>query len=780
MKIYLDDDYYIGVGYNLLGYVGEHESRTVEFINYSVDGANAYRLRLCYSDGITYDVDINDGSCVIQSSLLRRHGTVKGQILALNIDGENCTFVKKSNVFDLVIGESLGDETEPIPTPEIAVDALAKIQQSENNAKLSEENAKESETQAKASETNAKTSETNAKASETNAKESENVIVAKSQEIAQIAESIPADYTSLSDSVDELKGDLNNKTKELWNFNDNNFDRLNMIPKELTDGEYYRYTDGAKVSSATACRSDFIRIKPETNYTISVPVQVCFYSNDYSFLSGVNTTWNSKIITTPETCEYVIVSFDIKFKDSIQLRTEDGDSEYYSRGTVKVKENVVIPVKNVQGALSLNDESINQKDVWSSFKVHQEAKKVLNTIAYQKNLLKTDGWTNGFYKHYNSGLAVESERYSYSDYIEILDNTEYVSDANAHICFYDSDKEYIGGAVINQSTGQTQPNFVTPNGSMYLVISILTNKIGNSVLVEGSTKPQKYESAGKWALRDCVETLVSDTTKSHVLVVDQSGAGDYNNVTDAVSAAQDGAIIFVKNGVYENEKIEAFQKKIHLVGESKIGCVILNNTGNYATPPIEIGAGHLENLTFYAKKDSNTPSDTDGRSYAMHVESNTLYNNILEVRNCGFVSDFYPSVGMGMRGGCTVMFDNCDFSLNETGGGTSAFYAHDADNDSYVGVSDLIIRNSRVINYRTQERYAIKLQSQEKIGAIVNLKMQNVKTQTYGTGNLPLETKNYYGGSSENTEDFEGLINWRLNKESYGNTASVFNYDVVN
>lgn len=45
MEIYLDDSYYIGVDYNLLGYVGEHESRTIELVNYAVDGANTYRYR---------------------------------------------------------------------------------------------------------------------------------------------------------------------------------------------------------------------------------------------------------------------------------------------------------------------------------------------------------------------------------------------------------------------------------------------------------------------------------------------------------------------------------------------------------------------------------------------------------------------------------------------------------------------------------------------------------------------------------------------------------------
>lgn len=370
--------------------------------------------------------------------------------------------------------------------------------------------------------------------------------------------------------VSKLKCDLNNKTKELWNFNDNNFESLNMLPKELTDGEYYRYTDGKKVYSAISCHSGFIRVKPETNYTISVPAHVCFYSNDYSFLSGVTTTWGSKTITTPELCKYVIVSFDIKFKDSIQMIIENSGYRYYSRGTVKVKENVIVPIENIPGSISINDEDVNQKDAWSSFKVYQDAKKVLNTIAYQKNLLKTNGWTNGFYKQYNSGLAVESERYSYSDFIEVLDNTEYATDANAHVCFYNADKKYVGGAVVNQSTGQTQPNFITPTGCLYIVISLLTNKIESSVLVEGNTKPQKYESPTKWTLRNFVEIPESNDIKSNFFVVDKSGDGDYNNVSDAVNAANDGTIIFVKNGVYEDEKIEAFQKKSILLASQNL------------------------------------------------------------------------------------------------------------------------------------------------------------------------------------------------------------------
>ena len=52
--------------------------------------------------------------------------------------------------------------------------------------------------------------------------------------------------------------------------------------------------------------------------------------------------------------------------------------------------------------------------------------------------------------------------------------------------------------------------------------------------------------------------------------------------------------------------------------------------------------------------------------------------------------------------------------------------------------------------------------------------MQNVMTRSFGGHDLPLETRNYYDGTSTNAEDFQGLINWRLSDDSYGNSNIIF------
>lgn len=93
----------------------------------TVDGADSYKMRLTYSDGITYDVDITSGKYIIDGSLLRIIGDVKVQILAYAVSGEQYSLVKKSNIFSLFVKPSLGGEPAPIPTYEEALEALDKL-----------------------------------------------------------------------------------------------------------------------------------------------------------------------------------------------------------------------------------------------------------------------------------------------------------------------------------------------------------------------------------------------------------------------------------------------------------------------------------------------------------------------------------------------------------------------------------------------------------------------------------------------------------------------------
>lgn len=127
MKISLDESYHASTDNKTLGFVGETNSRTITIENYQCEGADSYKMRFKYPDGVVYDVDVSGGTYTIDGSILRRVGDVYLQILACRSDGDTYEFVKKSNILTLHICSALNGEPAPVPTYEESVDALEKV-----------------------------------------------------------------------------------------------------------------------------------------------------------------------------------------------------------------------------------------------------------------------------------------------------------------------------------------------------------------------------------------------------------------------------------------------------------------------------------------------------------------------------------------------------------------------------------------------------------------------------------------------------------------------------
>lgn len=127
MVIRLSEDYRASADDKLLGFIGETSARRITLSGYLCEGANAYSMVVDYGDGVSYELDMTDGSHLIEGSLLRREGSVLCQVLAKAFEGDSYNLVKKSNVFELYIAQSLDGETAPIPTYEEALSVLDEI-----------------------------------------------------------------------------------------------------------------------------------------------------------------------------------------------------------------------------------------------------------------------------------------------------------------------------------------------------------------------------------------------------------------------------------------------------------------------------------------------------------------------------------------------------------------------------------------------------------------------------------------------------------------------------
>lgn len=125
MTITLNTEYDVALSTALLGYVGETNARPVSVEGLTVDGADRYVLTIDYGDGVTYEVDITGGQWTPTADILRSAQTVSCQICAKKLSGQEYILVKKSRIFRLRIGAAIGDTA--IPSPDVAVDALDRI-----------------------------------------------------------------------------------------------------------------------------------------------------------------------------------------------------------------------------------------------------------------------------------------------------------------------------------------------------------------------------------------------------------------------------------------------------------------------------------------------------------------------------------------------------------------------------------------------------------------------------------------------------------------------------
>ena len=244
------------------------------------------------------------------------------------------------------------------------------------------------------------------------------------------------------------------------------------------------------------------------------------------------------------------------------------------------------------------------------------------------------------------------------------------------------------------------------------------------------------------------------------IVIAKDGSGDYTNLTEAVENAKDFDTIYIKNGVYDNEIVKAWLKTVFIVGESRDGVVIKNNTGAYDSPPIEMGTGMLKNLTVYAEGNA-TPTN---KGYALHSESSVSASscNFFILENCTFKSDYRQSWGMGMRGDTHYYARNCTFEQ---------VYFHDCEH-AYRATNQYIEFDSCNIVARA-DGTALLLQDQQMSGANIDLTFNRCLVKSENGANI--QYGKWTGSDVEWVSSLDDFPTWHLSAYSFGNSDNALN-----
>ena len=277
-----------------------------------------------------------------------------------------------------------------------------------------------------------------------------------------------------------------------------------------------------------------------------------------------------------------------------------------------------------------------------------------------------------------------------------------------------------------------------------------------------------------FSMKVLIETNKVNTKYSYI-TVDKNGNGDYTSIQEAIDN-YNGTPIFVRNGVYEEGRLECSDKDITIIGEDKYRTIIKNKNGLYEEDCLYCSNGVFSNLQFiseYVNGESTEIGQQNG-AYAVHVDSNNQANGTCVFNDCIIISDFNAAVGAGLRKNNTVEFNNCDLISRQynrgqefANGGMGALFVH----NNHTGTGDncpnqvLRLNNCRL---KAKLKNVIRIQEISKNNAEAILDINNclIYSETNGvTGVIK------YG----NVNSFNEMNIWRLSNTSYGNTVKELN-----
>jgi hypothetical protein len=419
-------------------------------------------------------------------------------------------------------------------------------------------------------------------------------------------------------------------------------------------------------------------------------------------------------------------------------------------------ETVIIENKDDSKEVELveKDEFDELKDDLTQFKNsfdYVKSRNLYNPLELEDGLVGADGKSNGV------------EGYSMTGFIPFAyGQTAYFSRYKIPVsvyqyAFYDANKNLLS------RTSRYETSVTAPTNCAYLRIGMVTSNFPNGFQIEYDEITDYQEYFSPYPI-----------SKHNYITVSKDGKCDYMTVTEAVANANDGDTIFILPALYEDEVIEGWGKELHLVGFDKKNTVIRNSTDSYSTPPLEIAKGSVENLTITATRND----DTEGtHAYAVHVEDDILYKGNLIFNNCCFKAANGACVGIGMRGGCDIEFNNCELIStgfnNYIGTSGYALYFHDTVDDSQVGDSKIALKNCKLIGTH-ESGVVIRMDSNGLDGSRVLLEFINnvLFNEHYSTTYLSLHNNSGIANS-----DWNGLKGYKNRQYSYGNNAAQLNYN---
>lgn len=410
----------------------------------------------------------------------------------------------------------------------------------------------------------------------------------------------------------------------------------------------------------------------------------------------------------------------------------------------KLPANLIASVKALYAAMSRGDE------VASKIKP-----RIFGTNWFDESSL-IEGWmVRG-----TDGKEVANGQYCCTPFIPIdgSDLRYVVKNAVAgdQVALFDINLQFITGFECN--TGNIAFDFHLAKEARFARYSVKETNIDNFFVVK---RKDNHATKTAYHFRGWLE--------NSEIIVSKDGSGDFTSLTEAAAAAIDGDIIHVKAGVYDNEAVQLFGKTVTIYGDGCLNTIIKNGWNTYSKAPIEMTTGVLRDIQVYAYDGGGESQDQSGATaYSLHVDSDKSFGKTFLVERCILKSDKgNNSVGVGIYGGCTFTFRDCQI----IGGTSSPFFIHDTTNILYVGEMNLELYNNTFVSGGNG---SMGIGAGKMNGSTVYITAFNNSFKDNSANSPQLFTsENPEGTASGNTNI--GIVNWNVKPLNNGNNLTILN-----
>lgn len=505
-------------------------------------------------------------------------------------------------------------------------------------------------------------------------------------------ESIPQDYTALSNSVDDLRDMMDDLyVRDSINLYNPDTDRhgININGDgSIYENEVYKCSDYIFIGNA----SKVSYTKMPDSVATDGPQAIFYYSEARSsaFISRLYVTTNPQTFTVPANTKYIVFGmYDISKPYMVNI----GDTP--------------LPYVAYENQLG----PFLQKEADKRFNIINRFNK--ETITPGRYIAITDG-----------GLATNADFFA-SDYIDVS-NLKTVTLSYTHIFgWYDEDKNWLGHPE-SMNTWSSDATYTVPGNAKYLRFSAYNEGL-NLAQVGETVSRTNYADYGKYRMPDL---LVSPEQIGHDFIgitVDKSGGGDYTSLTQALYENVNSVkTIRVLPGTYDivAEYVDLFgQSAVNSMADSnesifngfQFGAIIRNKTVEF-TPGAEVvcdWTGHSVDGTHrfsalrvdYNCKIIGLHLVSTGTFYAIHDDYGLsgLYYTV-EYENC-YVEGINLTNANCIGGGCKKysrhILKDCYFDNHLTDSATVRYHNTNGDGS----VPEIYVSNCYFNNWFTPRWY---------------------------------------------------------------------------